>query len=116
MISDIGSKSATAGLLFAGVEGMIHDISSEIIHGSYYGYEQFNGPNLDHEDEVKNLMAKYEAIFFSICLSTAAFAKVLQATLISSEFVADLEKTCMDALLPFAPKEMREELLRTMQE
>lgn len=106
MTAEISARDKTAGAFFSGVEAMIHDVSSEIIHGSFHGYEMFSVLQNRETDEVKNLMSHYEAVFISVCLSTAAFARVMEQSILPSKPVKDLEAGALDALTPFIPEEI----------
>lgn len=102
MIAAISAFSPHAGIMFRGAEGMIFELSSEIIHGSYHGFELFHSLQNRKVEAEQNMMAHYEAVFFTLCFSIAAFAKVLNQHFYPSPFFQDLEKQALDALKPFA--------------
>ncbi|MBU2961976.1 hypothetical protein KO516_14390 [Citreicella sp. C3M06] len=95
MISAISAKDRTSGILFAGVEAMIYDIGSEIVHGSYYAWDAFNAPS---EGQLERLQGHYQNAHYAVFLSTAAFCRSVRARMLPSDFFEDLERFAMDAL------------------
>lgn len=95
MISAITDKDESAGILFAGVEAMIYDIASEIVHGSYYGWDAFNAPS---EGQLERLQGHYQTAHYAVFLSTAAFCRSISANLIPSDFFEDLENFAIQTL------------------
>lgn len=110
MIAEISENDAGAGLFFSGVEGMIFDLSSEIIHGSLYGYEDFNGIFARPIDAADHLMSHFESVMFSVCFSSAALARVLNGGMARTPEIARIEKQAFSALKQFIPDELQEQL------
>ncbi len=102
MISTITAVDRAAGSLFKGVEGMIFDLSSEIIHGSYYGWQTFHRGILSPQDDQNNLMSHYETVFFSICLSAAAFGRSLSLRMLPLEYFKSIEAFVIGSLEKYA--------------
>lgn len=110
MLAAVTERDARGGLLLGSVEGMIRLIISEIIHGSLHGHELFHRLKHPGPDQVANLMAHYETVLFSICLSSAGLARVLRLHLAPSDLLAEVEKTAVSAPLPFVSQSTSESL------
>ncbi|MEB8387789.1 hypothetical protein OO012_11150 [Rhodobacteraceae bacterium KMM 6894] len=110
MLEHITKFDSRAGLLFGGVEGMIHDVSSEIIHGSYHGYALFTSLHNGKREQAENLSAHHEMIFFTVSLSIAALSRVFAKTFDVAGPMGDLERSCISALLTFVPEDMADSL------
>lgn len=95
MIKAVSAKDQSAGVLFSGVEAMIYDLGSEIIHGSYYAWEAFNAPT---EEQLERLQTYYQTAHYALLLSTAAFCRSIRASMISSNFFEELENFAIDSL------------------
>lgn len=110
MIAEIAKHDVSAGLFFSGVEGMIFDLSSEIIHGSLYGYEDFNGIFVQPKHAADHFMSHFESVLFSVCLSSAAIARVLTGGMAPTPEMEGVEKLAFSALRQFIPDELRQQL------
>jgi len=110
MLKALKEHDPKAGLLFGSVEAMIHDVSSEIIHGSFHGYALFDSLHNSQPETRENLSAHHEMVFFSITLSIAAFARILGAVFATGVDTEKIESACMRAFQPYVPEEMMEEL------
>lgn len=103
MISAIAGKDGPAGILFSGVEAMIYDIGSEIVHGSYYAWEAFNEFT---EGQLERLQRHYQTAHYAVFLSTAAFCRAIRANMLPSDFFEDLESFAIDTLEVHARDEL----------
>jgi hypothetical protein len=110
MIEAVTKTDSSAGLFFSGVEGMVYDLSSEIIHGSLYGYEDFNGILAQETHASDHLMSHFETVLFSACLSSAALARLLATSMAPIPEMEAVEKQAFWALRQFVPDEMQREL------
>ena len=110
MIAEVTNRDGSAGLFFGGVEGMIFDLSSEIIHGSLYSYEDFNGTFVQPASVSDHLMSHFESVLFSTCLSSAAVARVLAKTLAQFPELEAVDKQAFSALKQFVPEDMQRQL------
>ncbi|KIC12886.1 hypothetical protein RA19_00320 [Leisingera sp. ANG-M1] len=110
MLEEVTSFDARAGLFFGGVEGMIHDVSSEIIHGSFHGFALFNSLQNGKRETVENLSAHHEALFFAVSMTIAALSRVLGRSFELGDTMDDLEHTCIFSLLPYVPDDMEAQL------
>lgn len=106
MISAIEAKDKTASLLFSGVEVMIYDLASEVVHGSYYAFETFNA---SPERQLETLQAHYQTAHYAIFLSTAAFCRSIRASMVPPDFFEDLEKFAIETLKVHAPEAFDED-------
>ncbi|MCE6958102.1 hypothetical protein LAZ40_03400 [Cereibacter sphaeroides] len=106
MLEQVTSFDARAGLFFGGVEGMIHDLSSEIIHGSFYGYALFGSLHSGGREMAENLSAHHETVFFAATLSIAALSRVLGKIFDMQNSMSDIEQSCVSALLPYVPDDV----------
>ncbi|OWY15873.1 hypothetical protein B6V73_15210 [Thioclava sp. JM3] len=110
MVQCIGQHDRTAALLFGGVEAMVHDFASEVIHGSYYGAQMFdflaNGP----QDKARNIESHFEAVYFSVCLSIAALARSVTRLQSAEAPMASVASSAVELLLPHVPEDLREQL------
>ncbi|WP_417427645.1 hypothetical protein [Kiloniella sp.] len=102
MIIDLNSKTPTAGVMFSGVEGVIYDISSEIVHGSYYSYDLFNKIQNCGMDQKDNIIAHYDSVYISICCSVAGFCRVMNETICPTDQIKALSEFALDAVKPLA--------------
>ncbi|MEM5502132.1 hypothetical protein WNY59_11070 [Ahrensia kielensis] len=102
MIIDLNSKAPTAGIMFSGVEGVIYDISSEIIHGSYYSFDLFNKIQNGGTDHKDNIIAHYDSVYISICCSIAGFCSVINETICPADQIKALSELALDAVKPLA--------------
>jgi predicted heme/steroid binding protein len=110
MLEKVTDFDARAGLLFAGVEGMIHDVSSEIIHGSHHGYALFNSLHNGKDEMVENLSAHHEMLLFAVSLSVAGISRVLGKTFDLEEVMGELEISCISTLMPYVPEDVAAQL------
>lgn len=110
MIEEISIVDSVAGLHFGGVEGMIFELSSEIIHGSLYGYEDFNNTSSQPGSAADHFMSHFESVHFSICLSSIAISRVLRKELAPTPQMQRVEKDAFSALKQFVPDETRKDL------
>jgi hypothetical protein len=106
MMKAITLEDSTSGLYFGGIEGMIFDVSSEIIHGSYHGYALFHGLQNSHEKVVENLQAHFESVAFSIWLSSAGLARILSKKMAPTTEMKRIESLALTGLLPFLPDDV----------
>lgn len=102
MINAIADIDQSAGILFSGVEAMIYDIGSEIVHGSYYAWDTFNAPA---GGEAKRLQMHYHTAHYALFLSAAAFCRSINSSLIPSDFFEDLERFALNKLEARAAEE-----------
>lgn len=116
MMNEITEVDSTSGLYFGGVEGMIFDLSSEIIHGSYFGFELFNGLYNREIKTVENFQRHFESVAFSIWLSAAALTRVLSKKLAPTGEMQQIESLALHGLLPFLPDEVSSKLSSLMPE
>ena len=110
MLDHVAAFDAIAGLFFGGVEGMIHDVSSEIIHGSFHGYALFDSIHNGKREMTENFSAHHEMIFFSINLSIAALSRVLGKTFDLHDSMKDIEHSCVSSFIPYVPDDMAAQL------
>lgn len=110
MLEDVAAFDATAGLFFGGVEGMIHDVSSEIIHGSFHGYALFDSLHNGKREMIENLSAHHEMVFFAINLSIAALSRVLGKAFDTQDAMTDIEHSCVSSFMPYVPDDMATQL------
>jgi len=110
MLEQVTAFDTRAGLLFGGVEGMIHDVSSEIIHGSHHGYALFSSLHNGKREMVENLSAHHEMVLFAVSLSVAGLSRVLGGTFDFGEVMGDLETSCISTLMPYVPEDMAAQL------
>lgn len=110
MTESVTSFDARAGLLFRGVEGMIHEVSSEIIHGSFHGYTLFDSLHNGKIEMEENLSAHHEMVFFAVSLSISALSRVIGRTFDMEDTMGELEHSCISSLLPYVPDDMAAQL------
>ncbi|MBM2294624.1 hypothetical protein JQX09_22120 [Sulfitobacter pseudonitzschiae] len=110
MLEQVAAFDARAGLFFGGVEGMIHDVSSEIIHGSFHGYALFNSLHNGKREMAENLSAHHEMVFFAVSLSIAALSRVLGLTFDMQVAMRDIEQSCVSSFLPYVPDDTAAQL------
>lgn len=106
MISAIAVKDKSASLLFAGVEAMIYDLGSEIVHGSYYAFDAFKA---SPERQLETFQAHYQTAHYTVFLSTAAFCRSIRASMIPANFFEDLENFAIQILKVHAPETFDED-------
>lgn len=106
MLTQLAAADATVGLYFGGVEGMIHDFSSEIIHGSFHGHVLFDSVQTGKDETIDNLSAHHEMVMFAVSLSVAATSRVIGKSFEMESVTGKLERSCITSLLPYVPDEM----------
>lgn len=110
MLEQVATFDPRAGLFFGGVEGMIHDVSSEIIHGSFHGYALFDSLHNGKREMIENLSAHHEMVFFAVNLSIAALSRVLGSIFDTQESMKDIEHSCVSSFMPYVPDDMAAQL------
>ncbi|MBL3610629.1 hypothetical protein [Rhodovulum sulfidophilum] len=110
MTESVTSFDARAGLLFGGVEGMIHEVSSEIIHGSFHGYALFDSLHNGKSEMEDKLLAHHEMVLFAVSLSIAALSRVIGRSFDMEDTMGELERSCISSLLPYVPDDMAAQL------
>ena len=110
MLEQVAAFDARAGLFFGGVEGMIHDVSSEIIHGSFHGYALFDSLHNGKREMTENLSAHHEMVFFAVNLSIAALSRVLGKTFDMQDAMSDIEQSCVSSFMPYVSEDMAAQL------
>ena|GEM_PF-6189418 len=106
MMNAIIAVDSTSGLYFGGIEGMIFDVSSEIIHGSYHGYALFHGLRNREENIVDNLQAHFESVAFTIWLSSSGLARMLGKKMAPTKEMQTIESLALTGLLPYLPADV----------
>ena len=98
----ISCEDTQAGILFTGIEAMTFDVSSEIIHGSYHGFELFERIHNGIKSRRENIVEHYNTVFFTICLSISALAIIINGKLVPSKYFESLESEALKPLHPYA--------------
>lgn len=106
----ISEVDATAGLLFGGAEALVHDVSSEIIHGSYHGHCMFNDGSADEAKRLIVLASHFETIVFTVCMNTSALARATRHLLVSPAAMEEVSDLAMQLLLAYAPEDLAAQL------
>lgn len=106
MLAEVALFDSASGLFLGGVEGMIHDISSEIIHGSLYGYDLFSSLQNGRAEVIDNLNAHHEMVCFSVILCIAAMSRIIGKSFDLTRDAGELESSCISSVLTYLPDDL----------